>query len=96
MGEDKNTQDIAVLQTEMKNIQTALADLKTDAKDRKTRQDEHTKAILARIDELTTALAKQQGFLNGAAFTVKAFWVAVGAAVAGLAALLATGSSPLK
>ena len=78
MTDQSTAADVAALKAEMDNVKASVDELKAAATARASKQSEDTRLVLSRIDDLRTALNLQQGFLNGALFTVKAFWLVVG------------------
>lgn len=88
--------DIAVLQTQMESVMEGLSALKATGDARDAKRSEDMRRILGEFDALRSTLAKQQGFLNGAAFVIRAFWAAVGASVLAFLGWLVNGAPPLK
>jgi hypothetical protein len=78
MPDQSTAADVAALKAEMDNVKASVDEIKAAAIERARKQSEDTRLVLSRIDDLRTALNLQQGFLNGALFTVKAFWAITG------------------
>ena len=88
--------DIAVLKHQLESLTQAVSEVRAENQDRDKHRSEDMRQILSEFDHIRAEMAKQQGFLNGAAFVIRAFWTAVGASVIGLLGWLANGSPPFK
>ena len=85
--------DIAVLKHQLESLTQSVSEIRTENQDRDKRRSEDIRRILSEFDRIRAEMAKQQGFLNGAAFVIKAFWAAVGASAIGLLGWLINGGS---
>lgn len=86
MADMQHAADIAELQAKVTHVEAAVLKIEAAASERSRAQSESTRMILERIEEVRGALNLQQGFLNGALFTVKAFWLVVGGLAVAVAA----------
>jgi hypothetical protein len=77
----------------MENVEKSVSDVKEYAQNLGAKTSENHKAVMAALEEVRAALNKQQGFINGAAFTVRGFWIMAGIVVTGIAAVI-TGKVP--
>ena len=88
--------DIAVLQTRLEVVMNDIAAIKEEGAIRDQKRSEDMRRIISEFDSIRSEMAKQQGFLNGAAFVIKGFWAAVGASAIGIIGWLLNGAPPLK
>ncbi len=96
MSDTDNERDIAVLKNDVEHITATLREMQDAAARRELKQSNNTRMVLDKLDALTHATAGYQGFISGAQFTVKTFWVTIGAIGSGVIAWLATGNNPFK
>ena len=88
--------DIAVLRTRLETVVYDVAAIKEEGAIRDQKRSDDMRRILSEFDSIRSEMAKQQGFLNGAAFVIKGFWAAVGASAIGIIGWLLNGAPPLK
>ena len=90
----ENATAIAALQQQVQHITAMIDEIKIEASARSKKQSDDHRALMEKLEAMNQVMAKQQGFLNGAAFTVKIFWVAVGVFGAAILNFLQTGQLP--
>lgn len=72
---------LATLEAEMKAQFAAVEQIRDDGKARADKQDRHAREISDKLQALTDAALKQQGFIKGFRFAVGVFWALTGGVV---------------
>ena len=94
MYEPDHARDIGALTEAVSQIERRLTAIEADAVVRAQKQSADHRAIMEKLEALKEVSQRQQGFISGALFTVRAFWVAVGVAISGAAAFITTYGIP--
>ena len=97
MTDPDHSRDIGALTEAVSQISRRLDEIEADARTRAQKQSADHRAVMEKLESLRADANKQQGFINGALFTVRMFWVVVGLGVSGLIAFIKTyGIPPFK
>ena len=92
--EAENSASIAAVEKTVEYLVKVVDEIKADNERRAAKQSADHRATMEKLEAINQNMAKQQGFLNGAAFVVKVFWAGVGVFGAGLLYFLKTGELP--
>ena len=92
--EADNSASIAAVEKTVEYLVKVVDEIKADNERRAMKQSADHRVTMEKLEAITQNMAKQQGFLNGAAFAVKIFWVAVGVFGAAILHFLQTGQLP--
>lgn len=92
--EAENSASIAAIEATIVHLVKTIDEIKAASDARAAKQSADHRATMEKLEAITQAMMKQQGFINGAAFVVKLFWAGVGVVGAGLIYFLRTGEFP--